>query len=117
MTDQRLPDGFEALEPYVDHWALPSESARIQQRFATSMDAITAYYELMVERIDEILDYLDQFDLDAMPEPEQRLMNMALSLVEVANAVEVYGVPYSDRSCTADRFKTRVVDISTTVEQ
>jgi hypothetical protein len=117
MTAQMLPDGFEALEPFVAHWALPTESQRIQQRFATSMEAITAYYELMIERIDDILDYLDTFDLDAMPEPEQRLMNMALSLVEVANAVEVYGVPYSDRSCTADRFKTRVVDVSVTVEQ
>jgi hypothetical protein len=37
-------------------------------------------------------------------------MDMALSLVEVANAVEVYGVPYSNRSCTADRFATRIVD-------
>jgi hypothetical protein len=110
MSPQLLPDGFAALEPYVADWALASESDRIKKRFATSMEAITGYYELMIERIDEILDYLDRFDIDALPEPEQRLMDMALSLVEVANAVEVYGVPYSNRSCTADRFATRIVD-------
>src|SRR5947207_2965042 len=109
MTDaQLLPSDFRDLEPFAADWALGTENLRINKRFTSDMKAITDYYNIMIERIDAILDHLDRFDIDALPPPEERLMRMALSLVEVANAVEVYGRPASAHSCGPNRFESRV---------
>jgi hypothetical protein len=110
ITDaNRLPKGFEDLEGLSD-WALPTEGERMRKRYGSDMETITNYYNVMVERIDGVLDYLDQFDLKTMPAPERRLLNMAQSLVEVANAVEVYGAPTSPFACELERFSSRTVD-------
>ena len=92
MKQGLLPPGFAELEPFVD-WALAAESERLQQRLAASMEEIQAFYSAMLERIEEALEYLNGFPLDQMPEPEQRLLHMTLSLAEVWVAVELYKQP------------------------
>lgn len=101
---QRLPGGFEDLEPFVEDWALAREAERTRKRCGSTMEEITRFYNAMIERIDPVLDYLDTFDLDAMPERESRLFNLALSLAEVANAVEYYHRPTSRFAMSPDRF-------------
>jgi hypothetical protein len=105
-----LPKGFEDLEPFAPAWALPTERERMFRRYGSDMASIKAFYDAMIERIDAVLDHLDQFDLDAMPPAEQRLLSMSQSLVEVANAVEVYGLPTSPFACEPERFESRTVD-------
>jgi hypothetical protein len=114
-TEITLPTEFQDLEPYMADWALETETQRMHKRFSTDMKTITDYYNIMIERIDAILDHLDEFDIDALPAPQQLLMQMTLSLVEVANAVEVYGRPASPHSCGPDRFQSRVVDLETII--
>lgn len=96
MSEQRangiagnFPAGFEDLEKYAD-WALPTERARNRKRLASSMAEIKEFYQLMLERVEPALAYLNQFPLDAMPPPEQNLLNLTLMLAEVANAVELF---------------------------
>ena len=57
------------------------------------MEDIQGFYSAMLERIEDALEYLNGFSLDELPEPEQRLLNMTLSLAEVWVAVELYKQP------------------------
>jgi hypothetical protein len=87
-----LPDQFEDLEQFID-WALPTERERNNKRIASTMPAIEAFYDAMLPRARAIVAYLDKFPLDEMPVREIRLMNLLLSLAEVANAVEIFKQP------------------------
>lgn len=89
MTTASLPQDFKDLEPYV-MWALPTERARSRKRLASSMEEIRAFYDTMLERVEPAIEYLNGFDLEALPEAELKLLNMTLALAEVANAVELF---------------------------
>ena len=92
MSDSLLPPAFAELEPFAD-WSLDSESERLEKRLAASMEDIQAFYSVMLGRIEEALDYLNGFPLDQLPGPEQRLLNITLSLAEIWVAVELYKQP------------------------
>ena len=79
MNHYLLPPAFTELEAHID-WSLSSESERLQKRLGSSMEDIQAFYSVMLGRIEEALDYLNGFPLEQLPEPEQRLLNMTLSL-------------------------------------
>ena len=55
------------------------------------MEELRAFYDAMMPRLDEIIAYLDTVPAgDERPEPAHRLYLMSLSLVEIANLVEIY---------------------------
>ena len=87
-----LPEEFKALQPYIE-WALPTERERNQKRVHSQMADIRAFYDAIFPQIPAIVEYLNEFPLQEMPAPEQRLLQMALSLAEVANAVELFKEP------------------------
>ncbi|MDE0050079.1 MAG: hypothetical protein OXO52_09865 [Rhodospirillales bacterium] len=90
MTEALLPQGFENLAPFAD-WALEPEHARTAKKVESSMEQLRAFYDAMMPRLEEIIAYLDGVPGgDARPAPAQRLYLMSLSLVEVANLVEIY---------------------------
>lgn len=92
MSTNALPGPFRALEPYLA-WSLPTERERIAMRLATPMEKIIEFHGEISQRMEEIITYLNQYPYSAMPEDAQRLCNMALSLVEVSNLVEMYKNP------------------------
>lgn len=92
MAKQLLPDAFADLEPYVD-WALPTERARNSKRLSSSMEQINEFYGKIFPRMEAVIAHLNGFSLDKMPEKEKRLLDMAFSLAEVANAVELFHQP------------------------
>jgi hypothetical protein len=92
IVSNLLPDQFEDLEPFVD-WALPTERERNNKRIASTMPAIEAFYDAMLPRARAIIAHLDSFPVKEMPVREMRLMNLLLSLAEVANAVEIFKQP------------------------
>ena len=90
MAEALLPEGFEDLAPHAD-WALEPERARTAKKVESSMEELRAFYDAMMPRLDEIIAYLDTVpDGDDRPEPAQRLYLISLSLVEIANLVEIY---------------------------
>ena len=90
MTEALLPEAFEDLAPWLD-WALEPERARAAKKVASSMEEIGAFYDAMMPRTEEIIAYLDGVpDGDERPAPAHRLYLLTLSLVEVANLVEIY---------------------------
>jgi hypothetical protein len=93
MSDNKglLPSGFEALEPFVESWAVDGAANRAQRRLVTSEAERIAFFNTAKDLLPGGLDYLDRKPLDQFDEKEQRLMNLLLSLCHAAQAVEIQG--------------------------
>ena len=87
-----LPANFQDLVPFLP-WALSKEQARTAKRMASTQEEILTFYNAMLSRMDAITNYLKQFPLDGMPVEAETLFHLSLSLIEVANAVEMYKQP------------------------
>lgn len=103
MAKPRLPDEFKDLERFAG-WALPTEGERNHKRLHSEMSEIQSLYDTMVPRMGAIMEYLNAFLIDDMPEDAQRLFHLTLSLAEVAPAVEFYQQPRVIDGFPAERF-------------
>ena len=68
------------------------------------MADIQAFYDAMLPQMPDIMTYLNQFSLEAMPANAKPLMDMTLSLAEIAPAVELFGKPREDDTFDPFRF-------------
>jgi hypothetical protein len=98
-----LPEQFRDLEQWLA-WSLATEQERSRKRQASTMSDIKAFYDAMLARMEEVLPYLDQFAVEALPEDTTRLFYLTLSLAEVAPAVEQFGQPSVVDGYDAKRF-------------
>ena len=89
VTEGLLPSGFEALEPFVESWAVDGAANRAHRRLVTSEAERVAFFNAAKDLVPAGLDYLDRKPLNQFDEKEQRLMNVLLSLCHVAQAVEI----------------------------
>jgi hypothetical protein len=87
-----LPAEFADLEAYAD-WSLEFERERYAKRLSSSMDDMQALYDAAFPRLEAIIEYLDQFDLNALPDDASRLLWLSYSLVNVSFPVEVWRQP------------------------
>ena len=62
-----LPAEFADLEPFAD-WSLETEAERYAKRLSSTMDELQAFYDAAFPRLDDAMAYLDQFELNALPE-------------------------------------------------
>jgi hypothetical protein len=93
MTDALLPAVFAELEPFAATWCLATETERYARRMASSMAQMQAFYDAFFPRIEEAIEYCDQFPLDDLPEDARRLLQLVYSLVMVAMAIEIFHQP------------------------
>jgi len=103
MVERQLPEPFVDLEPYIA-WSLTTEKERQQKRVSSTMAEIQIFYDTILPRMDAIIDYLDQFPLNAMPTDAQRLLDLTFSLAEIAPAVELFKQPSVADGYDAARF-------------
>ncbi len=87
-----LPSEFADLEPFAD-WAIPTERARYERRIASTMDEMQAFYDAAFPRMEDALTYLEQYEMDALPEDAKRLLWLYCALVTVSFPVEVWRQP------------------------
>lgn len=87
-----LPADFADLEP-VAAWSLETEAERYAKRLSSSMDELQAFYDAAFPRLEAVIDYLDQFDIDELPDDARRLLWLCYSLVNVSFPVEVWRQP------------------------
>lgn len=96
-----FPAPFADLEPLAA-WALSSERQRNGMRCAATPEELRNFYDLFAPRLQTAIEHLEQFPLNGLPEPEQRLLWLTFSMAEVAFAVEKYDgqgrVPYGTAS-------------------
>jgi hypothetical protein len=90
---QLLPAQFKDLERFVAGWALPTEQERNHKRLSSSITEIQELYDALLPRIEAMMNYLNQFPLDNMPEDAQRLFLLGLAFAEIAMAVEAFKQP------------------------
>ena len=104
MAEPVLPDDFQDLAPWLD-WALEPERARTEKREASSMAEIRAFYDAVLPRMEEMIRYLEDFRDGDMPAPARRPYLVSLSLVEVANLVELYKRREAVEACDPLRYE------------
>jgi hypothetical protein len=87
----QLPAGFEALEPFASRFAVAGTANRAALRSDSSPEERQAFYDAAKDLVGLALDMLDTRKLNALTEPEQRLMNLCLAFAHIALAIEVQG--------------------------
>ena len=87
-----LPTEFVDLEPFSD-WSLEFERERYAKRLSSSMDEMQSLYDAVFPRLEAIIEYLDRFDLNALPDDASHLLWLSYSLVNVSFPVEVWRQP------------------------
>jgi hypothetical protein len=92
MMEQPLPEQFHELESFLS-WALNTERERSVKRHSSTMSELRAFYDAMITRLLEILDFLNGFSQDNAPAHVKRLSLLTLSLAEIAPAVENFRHP------------------------
>jgi hypothetical protein len=97
----RLPSEFSDLEPFA-HWALQGERARYQQRLASTMEEMQAFYDAVFPRLEAAMAYLDQFELAQLPDEAKQLLWLTCALVNVSFPVEVWRQPRVPDSGASD---------------
>jgi hypothetical protein len=94
----RLPAQFMDLERFLEYWDVATCEERMRRRSLATMPDIQEFYGAMTSRGEEILQHLDGFALNQLPDAQARLFRLLLSLAQAAMAVEIHGqprVPYS----------------------
>ena len=101
----RLPKPFADLEVFVADWSLATQREREQQRSASSAGELTTLYQVLLPRLDAMLEYLNQYELATLPADARRLFYLSLSFAEIAPFVECYkGEPRVPNSFDESRF-------------
>ena len=106
MADPLLPPEFADLEPLARAgWCLDTEIERTGKRRTSTAETLRAFYTQVRPRLEAVLEYLDRYPLDGMPPQQANLLNLTLSMTEVAFAVEKYrGNPTGFQAIPAARF-------------
>ena len=92
-TPAALPPEFSALERYVQGWGQASSNARHHHRQTSSMTEIRTFYDDLQPRLESIFKYLDQFEVQSLPEPAKHLVYLLFGFIEAALAVEIFNTP------------------------
>lgn len=94
-----LPKQFSELEGFVEKWALGTENQRQQARISSTTEELQKFYDAILPKAKDILNFLDEHPYGQLPESYQPLYWIALSLAEIAPHVELYdgatGVPFA----------------------
>ena len=94
-----VDDYLTELRPWVEPWARTTQSEREVSRRGSSGQELQAFYDAMVPRMEGIIEMLNELPLNDMPATARTLMDLTLSLAEIAPHVELYhgepGVPFA----------------------
>ena len=69
------------------------EAERHALRLASTIEKLRNLYDLLLPRIEDILAYLSEFQVESLTPEGKHLLNFALALAEIAPAVELFGQP------------------------
>lgn len=90
-TDTSLPEGYEALEPFVADWAIDTLAERARRRDESTPEERRAFYDAVKDIAPAVLAELDRKPLDRLDARERRLLALLLSYAHVALAIEIRG--------------------------
>lgn len=106
MSINKLPPQFEALESLVDEWSLRDEADRTSKRISSSIEQLQGFYDAVMPRLEEMLEYLSHYTLSDMPPEVAHLFYLTLMMSEASIAVELFKQPTVPDTFGYDRFRT-----------
>ena len=74
-------------------WSLRTEAERYAKRLSSTMAELQAFYDAAFPRFEDIMSYLDEWELEALPEEASRLLWLSYSLVNASFPAEVWRQP------------------------
>jgi len=89
-----LPTAFADFEPFAETWCLATERERWERRMSSSIDELQTFYDAVLPRVQEAIEYCDQVPLDDMPDDTVNLLRLIYSFVIVSFPVELWRQPY-----------------------
>ena len=92
-STRALPEGFADLEPYVADWARATRKERYDVRLSKTIEELAEFYDAIARRAEEAIAYLDQLDLNDLPEDATRLLQLLYSMILVSYPVNVFMQP------------------------
>ena len=107
-SNKSLPEQFADLERFTGRWAIATEVDRNRMRRSSSMEEIRELYETVVPRLADVIGHLNGYDLNEMPAEEQQLLRLAMSVMEITPAVELYRQPDLMHAFDAERVEILV---------
>lgn len=86
MLKVQKPD-FSEIAAFLPVWGLPTSPERVAQRARSSMEEVRCFHEAMLPRLEEVIDYLNQFAIGDIPPEDLPLAYAALAMCEIDNPV------------------------------
>lgn len=99
-----LPNQFSELERYCPDWIVDSEKERYRFRVNRTMEELDEFYNAVFPRMDDLAEYIDQYEINAMPVQAMALLRLGQMLMEVSPAVITYRQPDVPNSIDFERF-------------
>ena len=99
-----LPESFSFLDSWSE-WIISDEVRRREKCAATPLTEIQNFYTAILESADSILEYLNSFPLEQLPEPERNLFFLMQSFIEASLSVEMFEQPEMDYAMSIKRFQ------------
>jgi hypothetical protein len=90
MTNLALPQGFSDLEPFVADWGLPTRAQRYETRLTKPYDELITFYDAIAPRAEQAIAYLNDLDINELPEDAERLLHLLYSMILVSYSVNVF---------------------------
>ncbi len=88
-----LPERFRDLEPWVADWAKATRQERYDMRLSKPVEDLGEFYDAIAPRAEEAIDYLNQLELNDLPEDATTLLHLLYSMIMVSYPVNVFKQP------------------------
>lgn len=83
------PD-FSDLQEFMDEWGYADAHQRLNKRSNAEFSDIKKFYDAVVLRLEEIIEFLNRFPVDDIPEEFKPLAYMVLAACEVDDPVNIW---------------------------
>ena len=89
MPSRKLPEAFADLQPFVAEWALANERERFLKLHAVTIAQLRGFYDAMLPRLEQVLQYLNEWKIAELPEDARTLYDLAVTFAETAHPVDL----------------------------
>jgi len=81
------PAQFKALDPHVAQWGLPTLQQRREKRLNSTLLELREFHDAMLPHLEAIIEFMNQFPPDRVPDEHKALGYAALAMCEVDDPV------------------------------
>lgn len=79
------------LQRFIEKWGHPTHEGRLSEHLTSSFEELAAFHRAFTPRLRELMGFLDQFPVDAIPQEHMPLCYTLLALIETDDPVNNWG--------------------------